>query len=96
MYGFLRRPTVAALRHALYCVQRGECGAVGRRGRPNVPSIARKLRGRVGSQAADYPGLKKLQTNGCVLSADNAEHIADMAADGGFTFRRATATIAEG
>lgn len=52
--------------------------------------------GRVGSQAADYPGLKKLQTNGCVLSADTAEHIADMAADGGFTFRRATATVAEG
>ena len=53
--------------------------------------------GRVGSQAADYPELKKLQTNGYVLSTDNAEHIADMAADvGGFAFRRATATVAEG
>ena len=51
--------------------------------------------GRVGSQAADYPGLKKLQTDGYVLSADIAEHIADMAADGGFTFRRTTATVAE-
>ena len=93
--GIFAAAIISDLRHALYCVRRGECG-------PSAAEVVRMVgllfgaAGQVGSQAADYPGLKKLQTDGYVFSSDNAQFVADRAADvGGFAFRWATVTVEE-
>lgn len=71
VYEFLRRPIIAAWRHALLCAA-GRMRAVGRRGRPHGRSVAGELRGKSVGKPPDYPGLKKLQTDGYVFSSDNA------------------------
>lgn len=54
------------------------------------------LRGKSVRKPQDYPGPKKLQTDGYVFSLDNAQFVADRAADvGGFAFRWAMATVEE-